>query len=171
MSRLVALAVSFLLPTAAIAQAPSADDPIRADATGLVILAEDGKGARPLPFGTPFHETMFALIGLVGHDVHVAFPEECPAGPLVSVSLPGRIDVIFEQDRLAGWFVMDGDTVSTGDGIGVGTPRAALEDGRTTWLGDTGLGSEFERAGVYGILTEDGARVDFLWSGLACIFR
>jgi hypothetical protein len=171
MSRVAALAVSFFRPALSPVEAPTPAEPIRAGAAGLVLLAEDGKGARPLPFGTPFHEAMVALMGLVGHDVHVSFPSECRAGPLVSVAVPGRIDLIFEKDRFAGWFLMPGDLVATGCGVSVGTTRAELEDGRTTWLGDSGFGTEFEREGVFGILTGDGLEVDFLCAGLACIFR
>jgi hypothetical protein len=165
--------VSLLAAQPLLAEAywPSTSDTIRADATGLHLTAADGSAGVDLPFGTPFHVAMRTLVAIVGHEVHVAFPGECPEGPLVSVSLPGQIDLNFREDRLEGWFLAAGDAVATTGDLAVGAPRAALETAGTVWRTDSTLGLEFERDGVAGIVSEDGTTVTHLWSGVACIFR
>jgi hypothetical protein len=70
-------------PLLADAYRPGPGDTITADATGLHLSAPDGSAGRDLPFGTPFHVVMRTLVEIVGHEVYVAFPGECPDGPLV----------------------------------------------------------------------------------------
>jgi hypothetical protein len=150
---------------------PGPGDTITADATGLHLSAPDGSAGRDLPFGTPFHVVMRTLVEIVGHEVYVAFPGECPDGPLVNVTLPGQIDLNFREDRLAGWFLGPQDEVATTGGLAIGADRASLETGGTQWRTESTLGEEFGRGGVFGLVSEDGKTVTHLWAGTACIFR
>jgi hypothetical protein len=172
MVRIEPLLVAWLLaagPLAADTYRPSPGDTITADATGLHLSAPDGSAAQNLPFGTPFHIVMRTLVEIVGHEVHVAFPGECPEGALVNVTLPGRIDLNFREDRLEGWFLGPQDDVATADGLAIGTPRAVLKD--AAWFDDSTLGEEFTLGDISGLMSEDGNSVSHLWSGTACIFR
>jgi hypothetical protein len=157
------------LPAAAETYRAQPGDGIAATEAGLVLSAADGSGSLELPFGTPFHVAMPPLAVIAGHDLHVAFPEECPAGPVVSVTLPGRLDLVFQEDRLAGWFLGPDDAVATGAGLAIGTPRAAMP--AVEWYDDSTLGEEFTLGAIAGLMSEDGAAVSHLWSGIACIFR
>jgi hypothetical protein len=165
MVRIAPLAFASLLaagPLLAQGGTPAPGVTITADAGGLHLGAGKGNAGQALPFGTPFHVAMHILVAAIGHDVHVAFPQDCPEGPLVTVSLPGRIDLNFREDRLEGWFLATGDTVVAAQGLSVGTPRAALDTGATAWRGDSTLGLEFERNGVSGLISGDGATVTHL---------
>lgn len=169
---------------AAIAMAPAAaqtteagpGDRVTAGAAGLHLTGPDGS-RRDVPFGSPFHSTMHAMVAVFGHEIEIAFPQECGAGPLVSASIPGRIDLTFQDDRLAGWFLgrddalaVD-DSVGPGGGLALGAPRAALPEAETLWYADSTLGEEFTLGAVAGLMSEDGASVAYLWTGVNCILR
>ena len=158
-------------PLLAEVYSPAPADRITADGTGLHLTDVDGAAGRDLPFGTPFHIVIHTLVGIVGHEVHVAFPVECPEGPLVTVSLPGRIDLNFREDRFDGWFIGPGDSVVTPGGLGVGSLPGALETGGLVWRPESTLGTEFERDGIGGLVSDDGKTVTHLWAGTACLFR
>ncbi len=150
---------------------PAPDDIVTAGATGLTLQSADGTAGLDLPFGTGFQDTMRSLIGIFGHDVNVSFPQECGAGPMVSARLPGAITLMFESDRLAGWFLGEGDAITTATGLRVGVSTATFASLDAVAYFESGLGTEFESAGIYGLLTEDGASVDAIWTGANCIFR
>ena len=122
-----------------------------------------------IPFGTPFHQAMPPLAAITGHDLNLAFSDECPAGPVVSVTFPDRLDLIFQHDRLVGWYMGPRDTVATGRGVAIGTARADLAD--TEWIEGSTLGDEFALGAISGLMSQDGTTVAYLWAGTACIYR
>jgi hypothetical protein len=58
--------------------------------------------------------------------------------------------------------------VVTNSGLSIGTRRSDIPAAVFT---ETSLGTEFQTAGVFGLLDDSGDQVAFLWSGLTCFFR
>lgn len=167
-----ALATSTLVsPAAANGHWPGPNDTITAHATGLFHTSPDGASRVGMPFGSPFHSTMHTLVAVFGPDVTVSFPQECGAGPLVIASFPNQIDLIFQDDRLAGWFLIDDATIQTWTGLQVGSARDALETAGLVSFFESGIGTEFSAGDLFGLMDEDGSGVAAIWSGTTCIFR
>lgn len=150
---------------------PSPDDIVTPSATGLHLSGADGTARVDLPFGSPFHSTMHTLVSIFGHDVSIGFPQECGEGPLVSVSIPGQIDLMFQDDRLAGWMLIDDSVLRTPTGLAVGSPSPALTREGAVSFYDSGIGTEFGAGDLFGLMSEDGDTVQAIWSGATCIFR
>lgn len=170
--------VAALLTVLALAQPALADtywpgpgDIVTPHATGLNLSSADGTSREGMPFGSPFHGTMHTLVSIFGHDVSVAFPQECGEGPLVSVHIPGQINLMYQEDRLAGWMLIDDSALRTTTGLGVGSPRAALAAEGAVDFYESGIGTEFGAGDLFGLISEDGASVQGIWSGATCIFR
>ncbi|MEX3014400.1 hypothetical protein [Gymnodinialimonas hymeniacidonis] len=166
-----ALIATLTLPAAADTYWPSESDIVTPTARGLSVASEDGTARAEIPFGTGFQDTMHGLIGIFGWEVDVTFPQECGAGPMVSADWPRDITLMFENDRFAGWFLGTGDLLSTDSGLWHGAPTSNLTTPGGVSFFESGLGTEFDSAGLYGLLTEDGARVEAIWTGVNCIFR
>ncbi len=156
------------LPAAAQSYYPSPDDEVSAESSGLTIASASDGASHPLPFGTGFQDTMHMLVLIFGPEVSVAFPQECGAGPLVSATIPGQINLIFQDDRFAGWMLSNDAGLSTSTGLGVGSPTDAV--GPVAFV-DYGMGQEFDAGGIFGLLTEEGRAVEAIWAGTSCIFR
>lgn len=170
--------LSALTLIAAMASAASADtywpsptDVVTAHATGLHVTSADGTARDGLPFGQSFSATMHTLVQIFGHDVSIGFPQECGEGPMVSAGFPGQINLMFQDDRLAGWMLIDDSTVRTTTGLSVGSPRAALAGEGPVSLYESGIGTEFGAGDLFGLLSETGATVQGVWAGATCIFR
>lgn len=166
-----ALIVALAQPAMADTYWPGPGDIVTPDATGLHLSSADGTARDGMPFGSSFHSTMHTLVAIYGHDVSVGFPQECGEGPMVSVSIPGQIDLMFQDDRLAGWMLIDDGALRTPTGLGVGSPRGALAIEGAVSFYETGIGTEFGAGDLFGLLSEGGEAVRAVWSGAACIFR
>jgi hypothetical protein len=171
-----ALALSVLLcatasPATADQYWPGPDDIVAADASGLTLTSSDGTARAGMPFGSPFHSTMHTLVSVYGHEVTVGFPQECGEGPLVSVTIPGQISLMFNQDRLSGWMLINDATLRTTSGLGVGSPSAALAAEGSVEYFETGIGTEFSAGDLFGLMSEDRATLQAVWLGDSCIFR
>jgi len=169
------LALSLALTSAPPAHAnghwPGPGDVVAPVKGGLSHAGADGTARDPIAFGTGFQDTMHILVAIFGHDVTIGFPQECGAGPLVSARIPGQIDLMFQDDRLAGWMLIDDTALRMPDGIGVGSPLSALEATGPVETFETGLGTEFAAGDLYGLLTADGTAIEGIWTGTTCIFR
>lgn len=150
---------------------PTPTDVVTAHSGGLNVTSADGTSRDSLLFGGPFHTAMHTLVQIFGHDVGIGFPQECGEGPLVSVSFPGQINLMFQEDRLAGWMLIGDSTVRTTTGLSVGSPRAALAGEGPVSFYESGIGTEFGAGDLFGLLSETGADVQGVWSGATCIFR
>ena len=158
-------------PVSAQSYWPSESDIVTPTALGLSVATENGQPAAELPFGTGFQDTMHGLIAILGWNVAVGFPQECGAGPLVSADFPGDITLMFQNDRFVGWFMDAGDLLVTDSGLRHAAPTSILTTTGTPEFFESSLGTEFETAGLYGLLSDDGARIDAIWTGTNCIFR
>lgn len=140
---------------------------------GLRIFDATG-AARALPFGTPQATVIAAVTATTGGMA----PEqgtnaECGAGPTQFARYADGLQLLFQDEKFAGWF-LDSPGLTTADGVGVGTTRATLDSARTVTLTpDSTLGIEFSAGDMGGFLTADGAAgaVESLYAGLTCFFR
>lgn len=159
------------LPAAADTYWPSESDVVTPTARGLSVASEDGTARADIPFGTGFQDTMHSLVPILGWEVEVGFPQECGAGPMVSADFPNDITLMFQDDRLAGWFLGRGDLLVTETGLWHGAPVGNLTTPGGAAFFDSGLGTEFSAAELYGVLSEDAATIEAIWTGTNCIFR
>ncbi|MEJ6389588.1 hypothetical protein [Gymnodinialimonas ulvae] len=167
------LALATALPAQANSHWPQPTDTIIPTTEGLLRLNAEGVPHDPMLFGTGFEAVMHTLIPVFGWDApyEISFPSECGAGPMVSVHFPGRIQLMFQDDVLAGWMLIRDAGLVTDTGFAVGSPISALSAEGPVSTFETGLGTEFQAGETYGLLTEDGTRVEGLWTGTTCIFR
>lgn len=191
----LALAATVALAACDAAEAPPAEPaeaagpaPVTTPATPAPVAAEgglviEGEGlriftpsgsARPIPFATPQADVLAAVTRAVGGVTPaVTTNTECGAGPVQFATFANGLNLAFQDDRFAGWF-LDKPGLTTADGVGVGAPRAALEDARTIEIvPDSTLGVEFRSGDLGGFLTAGGAdgTVESLYAGLTCFFR
>lgn len=160
--RSVAALLTFLAlacPVLADTYWPGPGDIVTPHASGLHLSSADGTARDGMPFGSSFHATMHTLVAILGHDVSVAFPQECGEGPLVSVHIPGQINLMFQADRLAGWMLIDDSSLRIGSGLGVGSPRAALAAEGAVDYFESGIGTEFGAGDLFGLIADDGESV------------
>ncbi|MDP3405566.1 MAG: hypothetical protein Q8S03_12800 [Brevundimonas sp.] len=163
------------------APAPVAEPaaPVQAEG-GLAIEGEglrifDAAGAaRALPFGTPQATVIAAVTAATGGIApEQSTNAECGAGPTQFARYDDGLQLLFQDEKFAGWF-LESPGLTTVDGVGVGTTRAALDAARTVTLTpDSTLGIEFSAGDVGGFLTAEGAAgtVESLYAGLTCFFR
>lgn len=178
----------------AVARAPDSAAPLPdagdAAANVRLALAEDGlrlvdgrSGAtRTLPFGATRAQLLAALAAVSGRPRDTAVNPDCGAGAQESVMWGGGLVTWVQGDRFVGWSVnASADTtaadttrrLTTMAGVGLGSTRRELEAAYSTQVRETSLGTEFETAGLYGVLDSDGAaaRITNLWTGATCVFR
>ncbi|MBF9043946.1 hypothetical protein HKCCE4037_11450 [Rhodobacterales bacterium HKCCE4037] len=168
---LSAVILGLAFPAGADTHWPSETDVVTPTAAGLSVTREDGTALAEIPFGTGFQDTMHRLIGIYGHEVDIFFPQECGAGPMVSARIPEAITLLFQDDRFGGWFLGRRDLLTTDTGLWHGAPVENLTTAGGASFFESGLGTEFESAGLFGLLSEDGERIEAVWTGLNCIFR
>ena len=167
----IALLAATSLPLHANEHWPRFGDTITPSVSGMLRETESGVPRDPMPFGTGFQDVMHTMVGVFGHDVVVGFPQECGAGPMVSARIPGSISLMFQDDLFVGWFLGNGDLLTTDTGLWHGAPISNLTVTGTASFSESGLGTEFESDGLYGLLSEDGTRIEAVWTGVNCIFR
>lgn len=140
---------------------------------GLRLFNASGS-ARPIPFGTPQADVLAAVTRAVGGTTPAVITNgECGAGPTQFATFANGLNLAFQDDRFAGWF-LDKPGPTTVDGVGVGTARAALGDARAIEIvPDSTLGVEFRSGDLGGFLTAagPGGTVESLYAGLTCFFR
>jgi hypothetical protein len=166
-------------PAGAPSEAPTPAAPVQA-AGGLAIEGEglrifDAEGAaRAVPFGTP-QETVIAAVtaSTGGVAPEQSTNEECGQGATQFAGYSNGLQLLFQNGDFNGWY-LDEAGLTTVDGIGVGSTRAALAQARTLEMQpDSTLGAEFVAGDVFGFLTSTAAdaTVQSLWAGGNCFFR
>jgi len=140
---------------------------------GLRLFSATGS-ATPIPFGTPLANVLAAVTTAVGGATpQVTTNAECGEGPVQFAEFSNGLKLAFQDDKFAGWF-LDAAGLTTADGVGVGTTRAALDAARTVEIDpESTLGVEFQAGDLGGFLTADGAAgtVESLYAGTTCFFR
>lgn len=170
--------------------ASASDHPpvISLDGEGLRLVDPKSGATRPLSFGVDEAQLKLVAEKLKG-PAKSGRNEECGAGPLAYLSWDDGLTLYSLDGLFAGWALNErgGATVpaktpakgeppaklTTISGVGIGSTRAQLLDAYDAKIEQTTLGTEFNAAGLSGIL--DGkdakAKVTNIWSGVNCVFR
>lgn len=155
------------------APAALAEGGLAIEGEGLRIFDTSG-AARALPFATPQATVIAAVTASTGGMApELGTNAECGAGPTQIARFANGLELLFRDEKFAGWF-LDEPGLTTADGVGVGTTRTALDAARTVSLTpESTLGVEFSAGDMGGFLTADGAAgaVESLYAGLTCFFR
>lgn len=144
--------------------------------TKLVVDA-NGVGAKgaPMQFGSARVEVDAALAKAFGAPPEQSSNAECGAGPM-EFSQFGPLQVGYQDGKLAGWFLKQGQGVVTSDGVQPGTTTLdALKSERQVQQIDTTLEGEFQYTTadfgtITGFAAPDGA-ITGLAAGVTCFFR
>lgn len=159
--------------------------PVSLDGEGLRLVDPDSGATRPLSFGVPLDQLKLVTEKLKG-PAEAGRAEECGAGPLAYLSWKDGLTLYALDGLFAGWALDAADSpaakgkdgkplprLTTISGIGIGSTRAQLLDVYDAKIEQTTLGTEFNAAGLSGILDGTGAKakVTNLWSGVNCVFR
>lgn len=162
------------------------------DGEGLRLVDPKSGATRPLGFGVPEEQLKLVAEKLKG-PAQVGRAEECGAGPLAYLRWDDGLTLYSLDGLFAGWSLDETGAavpakapakdaakgappaakLTTISGIGIGSTRAQLLDVYDAKIEQTTLGTEFNAAGLSGILDGTGgkARVTNLWSGVNCVFR
>lgn len=160
------------------------------DGEGLRLIDPDSGATRPLSFGVPLDQLKLVTEKLKG-PAETGRAEECGAGPLAYLRWNDGLTLYALDGLFAGW-ALDETVVSptrsdaakakgdktalkltTISGVGIGSTRAELLSAYDAKIEQTTLGTEFNAAGLSGILDGTGAKatVTNMWSGVNCVFR
>jgi hypothetical protein len=150
-----------------------------ADVQLLIVLNPDGLGFTTkdsgsisrLDFGSAQSIVRDTVVKSLGKPLDEGTQSECGQGSRDS-SRWDQITLLYADGTFVGWSINRASTLTTADGIGLGTTLAELESS----LGDVevtegSLGREFTAGAYYGILDETEDVVDFLSAGEICAFR
>jgi hypothetical protein len=147
----------------------------------LLVLTPDGVGfttadsgsINRVDFGSAQELTVDLVTKSLGEPSDVTSQPECPPGPAEEARFDGIV-LTFQEGSFVGWSVGKGSTLTTVDGIGVGSTltelRAAFADVEQV---ESSLGVEV-LAGGYDILLSDDTdqgEVDSMLAGANCVFR
>lgn len=163
-------------PPDVVATAPAPAAALALNTEGLqAVVGESGRTSM-IPFGQPIAEVIAAVSRITGERPSAdAVNSECGAGPIRIVEFGEGLTLLAQEDRFAGW-QSDRAGHTTIDGIGVGTPRAELNESQPKVEPST-LGTEWrigegEKA-LGGLLSDEtsNGRVSAIWAGLTCHFR
>ena len=151
---------------------PAADSAFLAlEGGGLRVFLASTGSSRPLPFGTPSTDVLAVLTTVLGSEpAEKGENADCAAK---YAAWDNGLTVWFTNDRFSGWHVGRGSSLTTADGLGLGTTRAQLEAAHNAVFTASSLGEEFTVGELAGLLESaaPGARVQHLWSGHVCIAR
>lgn len=155
------------------------------DGEGLRLIDPDSGATRPLAFGVPLEQLTLVTEKLKG-PAEKGRAEECGAGPLAYLRWDDGLTLYALDGLFAGWALDEtgapepkasqakpAPRLTTISGVGIGSTRAQLLDVYDAKIEQTTLGTEFNAAGLSGILDGTGAKakVTNLWSGVNCVFR
>lgn len=153
--------------------APPAEDvaALTLDPDGFRVVAASG-AARPLTFGTSTEDAIETVTALRGDPSDRGENPECGAGPLGYTTWDDGLTLWAQDGQFVGW-ALDGGTLTTMAGIGVGSTRAEMDNVIVAAVSESTLGTEFAAGDLYGLLTgpEPDDTVTHLWAGVSCNFR
>lgn len=148
---------------------------------GLDFVDPVSGSARHVLFDTDTETVVAMLTRVKGERPEQAVNGECGAGPVQFATWDDGLSVLSQEDKFLGWSMnarpslagADRPPLTTMGGIGLGSPRSALEAVSVTRVTPTSLGTEFSTGSLYGLLEspESDAPVTAMWAGLSCVFR
>lgn len=150
---------------------------IALDVEGLRLVDAGSGSTRPLEFGTGIDQTVEVVTRQLGQPRDRSVNQECGAGPLTFVTWNNGLNLLFSDDKFAGWSINDRaattEALTTIAGIGLGSTRSELTEAYDVSFEETTLGYEFVAGELYGILSSSApdAQITSLWAGVSCNFR
>lgn len=156
---------------------PSTNPSIEQFGDAKLVVDANGVGAKgsPMQFGAERAAVDAALEKAFGAPPEKSSNAECGAGPM-EFSQFGPLQVGYQEGKLAGWFLKQGQGVVTSDGVKPGTTTlGALKSERQVQQIDTTLEGEFQYTTadfgtITGFAAPDGA-ITGLAAGVTCFFR
>lgn len=162
-------------PSPAPAPAPAGELTLVLQADGVGFLgAGDDDTVDSLEFGTPQQDAIDGIASALGAPLDIGDQEECPAGPAAFARFGDGFSATFQDGAIVGWNIGDGSTLTTIDGLGIGSSAAELAASLPdAVVEETTIGFEITGADLNGLVTGPGPDgvVDALWAGTTCIFR
>lgn len=166
------------------AAGPNHPPVIALDGEGLRLVDPKSGATRPLAFGVEEAQLKTVAEKLKG-PAQSGRNAECGAGALNYLSWPDGLTLYSLDGLFAGWALDAPDVakpatgskkplrLTTISGVGIGSSRTELLAAYDAKIEQTTLGTEFNAAGLSGILDSTGpkAKVTNLWSGVNCVFR
>jgi hypothetical protein len=152
----------------------STDPVLVLESDGLGVLVKD-TSVRHLTFAdTSAADITSAVSHILGVGKTVALPD-CGQGARTSYSV-ARFSLLLNGKAFVGWTDSGaaGRTLTTLDGLGVGSTRAELDSSGTAFTySETTLGQEFSAGALGGVLSgkETTDRVTTFYAGETCFFR
>ena len=164
-------AATEVLPT------PGATPPVGEFADTVLVVDANGVGAKGqdiFRFGSDRATVDAGLAEAFGSEPEKGENFDCGAGPM-QFSNYGPLQVAYQDGKLSGWFLREGEGMTTSDGVRPGTTTLALlKEERPLRELESTLPGEFEYTsadyGTIGGFSEDGV-VTSLHAGMTCFFR
>ncbi|MBY0306640.1 MAG: hypothetical protein K2W86_15990 [Sphingomonas sp.] len=143
---------------------------------GLQLVDGDSGKTYAVPFGTAQDQAIERIGKVQGPIGDSGDYEECGAGPIFYADFPGKLTLLFQDKKFAGWSVGGPGAdakLTTLAGIGVGSTRTALEAAYTATIEESTIGIEFMAGDMSGLLdsAKPTAKISDLWAGVTCIAR
>lgn len=140
---------------------------------GLGLTTADSGKISHIPFGTE-HDGAISAVGVaLGDPDHDDAVPDCPAGPADAAQYDDELTLTFQNSSFVGWTIPDGSSLTTADGIGIGTTVAELEDAYSEVnIDEASIGNIFAAGDLFGLVdtNDDDGKVTALWAGTTCIF-
>ena len=139
---------------------------------GLGLTTADSGKISHIPFGAA-HDGALSAVGEALGDANDDGPQpDCPAGPAV-ITQYDELTLTFQNGSFVGWTVPDDSSLTTADGIGIGTTVAELKDayGEVN-IDEASIGNIFAAGDLFGLVdtNDDDGKVTAFWAGTTCIF-
>jgi opacity protein-like surface antigen len=140
----------------------------------LTLVLPNGS-SRHMSFGMAKADAVKMLTAALGSPIEQAENQDCGAGSLGYAAFRDGLSLYFQDGKFAGWDLdgRENGKFTTGNGIGIGMTRKALEAAGPVEVGETTIGQEFTLGDMSGLLSSaapDG-KVTNLWAGVTCIAR
>lgn len=142
----------------------------------LVVDSQSGK-SKNIPFETDLATSQTAISAALGDPTETGENDECGAGPMSFVTWSNGFQISAMQDQFVGWSVREdtaGDSLTTVDGVGIGSTLTDLEENYDVGVIESSLGAEFNASNsLFGLLSanESDGVITNMWAGVVCNFR
>lgn len=139
---------------------------------GLGLTTADSGKISHIPFGTAHDGTLSAVGEALDDANHDGPVPDCPAGPADAAQYD-ELTLTFQNGSFVGWTIAEDSSLTTVDGIGIGTTVAELKEAYTdVQIDEASIGNIFAAGDLFGLVdtNDDDGKVTVLWTGTTCIF-
>lgn len=146
------------------------------DDEGLRVVVAQTGSTRLIAFGSDSVDILDVVARSLGAPKHRGSNAECGAGAMDFASYENGLSINLQSGHFVGWSVRpssSANTLTTMNGVGVGSSRAALDSAFVNTVTTTSLGEEFSSGALSGVLDKAGptGRITNMWAGVNCIAR